>query len=200
MESSDKVGALKAILEWINTPWKLVGFILTVLILGGAYTAYQYRDAIVTQYLAAGTLSMDTTKIPEAVSFLKERSEVKDVYVWSVDLESNRRWIVHGTGPMPEHKSFQLFTDSVQQVQIVVKLLDAQISCDDISTADHNIILDIYKNSGAKYICAVAVPPYMGKFLGIIVVTMNEKPNDKTILNEISARLKMSSATLTKTD
>lgn len=199
MESSDKVGALKAILEWINTPWKLVGFILTVLILGGAYTAYQYRDDIVATYLAAGTISMDTTRIPEAIKFLQERSEIDNVYVWSVDLESNRRWIVHGTGPMPKNTSFQLFTDSVQQVQIVVKLLDAQISCDDITNADSNIILDIYKASGAKYICAVAVPPYMGKFLGIIVITMDHKPTEGE-LGEIRARLKMSSATLTKTE
>lgn len=194
----DKVGILKTILEWINTPWKLVGFIFAVLILGGAYTAYQYRDTIVTQILAGGSVSMDISKIASTTDFLRERPEIKNVYVWSVDLESNRRWLVNSTGPMPDSTSFQLFTDSVQQVQIVVKLLDAQISCDDISKADSNIVLDIYKKSDAKYICAVAVPPYMGKFLGIIVVTMDKEPTE-AMKNELRSRLKISSAMLTKT-
>lgn len=195
----DKVGILKAILEWINTPWKLVGFVLTVLILGGAYTAYQYRDIIVAQIVAGGTVSMDTSKVQNTVDFLKERVEIKDVYIWSVDLESNRRWLVHGTGPKPENTSFQLFTDSVQQVQIIVQLLDAQISCYDISKSDPNIVLDIYKKTDSKYICAVAVPPYMGKFLGIIVVTMDKEPSD-VVKNELRSRLKISSAMLTKTE
>lgn len=138
---------------------------------------------------------MDTTKIPEAVSFLKERDEVNAVYVWSVDLEANRRWLVHSTSKAPEVTSYQLFTDSVQQVQIIVKLLDAQIACSNIT--DDNIVLNIYKQSG-NYMCAVAVPPYMGKFLGIIVVTLNEEPTE-TVKRELMSRLKLSSATLTKT-
>lgn len=137
---------------------------------------------------------MDTSRIPEAVSFLKEREEVNAVYVWSVDLESNRRWLVDSTSKMPDVTSYQLFTDSVQQVQIIVKLLDAQISCSVIT--DDNIVLNIYKQTG-NYICAVAVPPYMGKFLGIIVVTMDEQPNE-SVKKELMSRLKLSSAILTK--
>lgn len=190
-----KLEFLKVILEWVNTPWKLVGFVIATLILGGAYTVYEYRDTIMQSYISQGTVSMDTTKIPEAVSFLKERDEVNAVYVWSVDLESNRRWLIHSTGKAPEVSSYQLFTDSVQQVQIIVKLLDAQISCSMIE--DKNIVLDIYKQTG-NYICAVAVPPYMGKFLGIIVVTMDKEP-DETVKKELMSRLKLSSATLTKT-
>lgn len=190
-----KLEFLKAILEWVNTPWKLVGFVIATLILGGAYTVYEYRDSIVQSYISHGIVSMDTSRIPEAVSFLKERDEVKDVYVWSVDLESNRRWLVHSTGKTPEISSYQLFTDSVQQVQIIVNLLDAQTTCALIK--DNNIVLDIYKKSG-NYICAVAVPPYMGKFLGIIVVTMDKEP-DETVKKELISRLKLSSATLTKT-
>lgn len=194
----DKVGILKAILDWINTPWKLVGFVISVLILGGAYTAYQYRDVIVTQVVSSGTVAMDVSKIGGTVEFLKERPEIKDVYVWSVDLESNRRWLVHSTGPKPESTSYQLFTDSVQQVQIIVKLLDAQLACSDISKSDTNIVLDIYKKSDSKYICAVAVPPYMGKFLGIIVVTLDKEPTE-AMKGELNSRLKIASAMLTKT-
>ncbi|AIA64875.1 hypothetical protein AVV44_gp076 [Cronobacter phage S13] len=190
-----KLEFLKAVLEWINTPWKLVGFVLATLILGGAYTVYEYRDSFIQSYISRGTVSMDTTKIPEAVSFLKERDEVNAVYVWSVDLEANRRWLVHSTSKAPEVTSYQLFTDSVQQVQIIVKLLDAQIACSNIT--DDNIVLNIYKQSG-NYMCAVAVPPYMGKFLGIIVVTLNEEPTE-TVKRELMSRLKLSSATLTKT-
>lgn len=190
-----KLEFLKAVLEWINTPWKLVGFVLATLILGGAYTVYEYRDSFIQSYISRGTVSMDTTKIPEAVSFLKERDEVNAVYVWSVDLEANRRWLVHSTSKAPEVTSYQLFTDSVQQVQIIVKLLDAQIACSNIT--DDNIVLNIYKHSG-NYMCAVAVPPYMGKFLGIIVVTLNEEPTE-TVKRELMSRLKLSSATLTKT-
>lgn len=197
MDAETKVGAIKSLLDWINAPWKLVGFIITVLILGGAYTAYQYRDVIIQSYISQGSVSMDTSKIPEAVKFLRERPEVKDVYVWSVDLESNRRWLVSGTGPMPSNTSYQLFTESVPQVQNIIRLLDAQTSCDFLS--ESNIIFDIYAASGAKYICSVAVPPYMGKFLGIIIVTMDEKPRDQT-LGELKSRLKLSSAMLTKTD
>lgn len=194
----DKVGILKAILDWINTPWKLVGFVISVLILGGAYTTYQYRDVIVTQVISSGTVAMDVSKIGGTVEFLKERPEIKDVYVWSVDLESNRRWLVHSTGPKPESTSYQLFTDSVQQVQIIVKLLDAQLACSDISKSDTNIVLDIYKKSDSKYICAVAVPPYMGKFLGIIVITLDKEPTE-AMKGELNSRLKIASAMLTKT-
>lgn len=189
-----KLEFLKVILEWINTPWRLVGFIITTLILGGAYTVYEYRDSIIQSYISKGVVAMDTTRIPEAVSFLKEREEVNAVYIWSVDLESNRRWLVDSTSKMPEVTSYQLFTDSVQQVQIIVKLLDAQISCSVIT--DDNIVLNIYKQTG-NYICAVAVPPYMGKFLGIIVVTMDEQPNE-SVKKELMSRLKLSSAILTK--
>ncbi|QHJ79064.1 MAG: hypothetical protein [Caudoviricetes sp.] len=193
----NKLDLLTALLTWINTPWKLIGFVLTVVILGGAYTAYQYRDTIIQSYISQGNVSMDVTKIPEVTSFLQERSEVKDVYIWSVDLESNRRWLAHGTGPMPKQTSFQLFSDSMAQVRNVVMLLDAQLACDDLN--DKNLIFDIYSASGAKYFCSVAVPPYMGKFLGIIVVTMDEKPTDAQ-MGELKARLKLSSAMLTKTD
>lgn len=189
-----KLEFLKVILEWINTPWRLVGFIITTLILGGAYTVYEYRDSIIQSYISKGVVAMDTTRIPEAVSFLKEREEVNAVYIWSVDLESNRRWLVDSTSKMPDVTSYQLFTDSVQQVQIIVKLLDAQISCSVIT--DDNIVLNIYKQTG-NYICAVAVPPYMGKFLGIIVVTMDEQPNE-SVKKELMSRLKLSSAILTK--
>lgn len=190
-----KLEFLKAVLEWINTPWKLVGFVLATLILGGAYTVYEYRDSFIQSYISQGTVSMDTTKIPEAASFLQEREEVNAVYVWSVDLEANRRWLVHSTSKAPEVTSYQLFTDSVQQVQIIVKLLDAQIACSNIT--DDNIVLNIYKQTG-NYMCAVAVPPYMGKFLGIIVVTLDEEPSE-AVKRELMSRLKLSSATLTKT-
>lgn len=190
-----KLDVLKTVLDWINTPWKLVGFVVAALILGGAYTAYQYRDDIVKSYISQGVMSMDTTKVPEAVAFLKERHEVNAVYVWSVDLEANRRWLVHSTYKEPEIKSYQLFTDSVPQVQSIVKLLDAQVSCGDIT--ESNIIFDIYKQTG-NYVCSVAVPPYMGKFLGIIVVTLNAEPTF-SIKKELVSRLKLSSAMLTKT-
>lgn len=190
-----KLDFLNAILSWINTPWKLIGFVCSTLILGGAYTVYEYRDSIVQTYISKGTISMDIDKIPEAVSFLQEREEVKAVYVWSVDLESNRRWLVHTTGRTQDVSSYQLFTDSIQQVRIVVDLLDAQVSCAKLE--DNNIVLNIYKETG-NYMCAVAVPPYMGKFLGIIAVTMNEEPTE-SVRSELISRLKLSSATLTKT-
>lgn len=195
MSDLDKNGILRDILTWVNTPWKLIGLILSVIILGGAYTLYEYRDAIVQSYISQGNIALNTEKIPEGVEFIKEYDHIKDVYVWSVDLEANRRWLIFNTGTKVERKSYPLFTRSATQVQFIVDLLDAQISCMDIKD-EAGELTETYKKSG-NYLCAVAVPPYMGKFLGIIAVTMEEKPSEED-RREILARLKIASAKLTK--
>lgn len=168
------------ILNWLDSWKKFFLLFMLAISCSAGYIIWENRRELT--YIALSGLSspqIDISKItPEMNSLMADTGAVGAV-IWSVHLENNYRKIIYininnEVQPSLTGKGEVILRPDTWQTIELIKLLNNRATCFPFSGASSVHIINAKAN--VKWVCAVAIPPSYGTFIGVLAVGFKQRP------------------------
>jgi hypothetical protein len=193
VEQGNAKETLLGVLNYIDSPFKLVVVLLLAFLGFSGFFVYQNQDVMIGAYIKNKERPvMNVDKFEPAARLILKATQADVVVIFSVDTILNKRiveraYIADGS----RYKEFDnhdvgLFTKNINNNNDVIRLMANEIPCGEYAKAQSEIGL-WYKSLGVNYTCRVSVPPDQNQFIGQITVGWKEKPADPENILPIAA-------------
>ena len=181
---ADTLGKIIGLIEWVDSPFKLLTVILLSFLAFAGYFAWDSRQvilqAIQNQDHMPQLVKQDDLVEP-AKSLLKDVDGLV-VLVHKADLATNSRTTVlamNADGSREkklEGTVTSLFNASSDRNAAMVAMLNNEVLCEEFNPSSK--VGEWGVKQGVKFMCRGSIPPDPGKFAGYIAVGFASKPED----------------------
>ena len=173
-------GLLDKVFAYADRPWRVVAVILSVLILGAGYAAWEQR-VVIAQHILKGyvapTLQVD--RFPEVAHKLLTDTGADLIVLSKVDFEANLFQNVEGRlvgdpSWRPVARPLPILSEQTPvSIGQIGRVIDGQTICFDVVQQDH-----LYETAllGMKRSCIAGVPPISGVLLGALELSWKTPP------------------------
>ena len=185
---ADTLGKIIGLIEWVDSPFKLLTVILLSFLAFAGYFAWDSRQvilqAIQNQDHMPQLVKQDDLVEP-AKSLLKDVDGLV-VLVHKANLATNSRTTVlamNADGSREkklEGTVTSLFNASSDRNAAMVAMLNNEVLCEEFNPSSK--VGEWGVKQGVKYMCRGSIPPDLGKFAGYIAVGFASKPEDISAL------------------
>jgi hypothetical protein len=183
-QTSQAKDGVMAVLEYVNSPFRLFVVILLGLLGYSAYFVYDNKTFLLGVYEKSNALpKLNASKFDDAIALLMKDPNVVSVAIMSVDTIFNKRVIVRAENrdgkraKNLEGENIGLFTSNHTNNADVVDLMAGQIPCGFYSSPQSEAGI-WYIEQGATFGCRTSVPPDYTSFIGQITVMYKDAPLD----------------------
>jgi hypothetical protein len=185
---ADTLGKIIGLIEWVDSPFKLLTVILLSFLAFAGYFAWDSRQvilqAIQNQDHMPQLVKQDDLVEP-AKSLLKDVDGLV-VLVHKANLATNSRTTVlamNADGSREkklEGTVTSLFNASSDRNAAMVAMLNNEVLCEEFNPSSK--VGEWGVKQGVKFMCRGSIPPDPGKFAGYIAVGFKDKPEDISAL------------------
>jgi hypothetical protein len=185
---ADTLGKIIGLIEWVDSPFKLLTVILLSFMAFAGYFAWDSRQvilqAIQNQDHMPQLVKQDDLVDP-AKSLLKDVDGLV-VLVHKANLATNSRTTVlalNADGSREkklEGTVTSLFNASADRNAAMVAMLNNEVLCEEFNPSSK--VGEWGTKQGVKFLCRGSIPPDPGKFAGYIAVGFASKPEDISAL------------------
>jgi hypothetical protein len=185
---ADTLGKIIGLIEWVDSPFKLLTVILLSFMAFAGYFAWDSRQvilqAIQNQDHMPQLVKQDDLVDP-AKSLLKDVDGLI-VLVHKANLTTNSRTTVlamNADGSREkklEGTVTSLFNASADRNAAMVAMLNNEVLCEEFNPSSK--VGEWGVKQGVKFMCRGSIPPDPGKFAGYIAVGFKDKPEDISAL------------------
>ena len=185
---ADTLGKIIGLIEWVDSPFKLLTVILLSFMAFAGYFAWDSRQvilqAIQNQDHMPQLVKQDDLVDP-AKSLLKDVDGLV-VLVHKANLTTNSRTTVlalNADGSREkklEGTVTSLFNASADRNAAMVAMLNNEVLCEEFNPSSK--VGEWGAKQGVKFLCRGSIPPDPGKFAGYIAVGFASKPDDISAL------------------
>ena len=185
---ADTLGKIIGLIEWVDSPFKLLTVILLSFMAFAGYFAWDSRQvilqAIQNQDHMPQLVKQDDLVDP-AKSLLKDVDGLV-VLVHKANLTTNSRTTVlamNADGSREkklEGTVTSLFNASADRNAAMVAMLNNEVLCEEFNPSSK--VGEWGATQGVKFLCRGSIPPDPGKFAGYIAVGFASKPEDISAL------------------
>ena len=184
-KSSDALGKVIGLIEWVDSPFKLFTVILLSFLAFAGYFAWDSRQVILQAIQSQDKMpqiAKQESLVPVAQSLMKDLDAII-VVVNKANLVTNSRTTILAMGPNGREKTIEgtvtsLFNASVERNQAMVAMLNGEVLCEKFDGSSK--VGEWGVKNGVVFMCRGSIPPEVGKFAGYIAVGFKEKPEDIT--------------------
>ena len=186
--SADTLGKIIGLIEWVDSPFKLLTVILLSFMAFAGYFAWDSRQvilqAIQNQDHMPQLVKQDDLVEP-AKSLMKDVDGLV-VLVHKANLTTNSRTTVlamNADGSREkklEGTVTSLFNASADRNAAMVAMLNNEVLCEEFNPSSK--VGEWGVKQGVKFMCRGSIPPDPGKFAGYIAVGFASKPEDISAL------------------
>jgi hypothetical protein len=173
-------GLLDKVLAYADRPWRVVAFILAVLILGAGYAVWEQR-AVIAQHVLRSyvTPTLQLDRFPGVAQKLLADTGADLAILSKVDLAANLFQNVDGRlvgdpAWRPLARPLPIFSEQTPiSLGQIGRLIDGQTVCVDVVQHDH-----LYEDAllGMKRTCGAGVPPVSGVLIGALTLSWRTAP------------------------
>jgi hypothetical protein len=185
---ADTLGKIIGLIEWVDSPFKLLTVILLSFMAFAGYFAWDSRQvilqAIQNQDHMPQLVKQDDLVEP-AKSLLKDVDGLV-VLVHKANLATNSRTTVlamNADGSREkkiEGTVTSLFNASPDRNAAMVAMLNNEVLCEEFNPSSK--VGEWGVKQGVKFMCRGSIPPDPGKFAGYLAIGFKEKPEDISAL------------------
>jgi len=193
----EKLASIQKFLD-ILTWTKLAQLVVFLVIVALAWATYESRESIYN-YVTRSKISsvshpvkLSKSSSEEVVRTVSKSQLIVGVQIFVVDFQRNAREVIFTTTDVPELKlmyenfeksnifEFPLFNADIANNKRLVNLINGEFACYPFKeTIGYKILPDASKH--IEYVCAVGIPPFYGKFSGIVSIYLNRQPTAEEI-------------------
>jgi hypothetical protein len=180
--SSVKDGVM-AVLEYVNSPFKLFVVILLSVVGFAGYFIYANQGVMIGAYMQSRELPrLDDSKFDDAAAMLFKETGSEVVSIFEVSPILNQRVLVRaytksgGRQKSLEGVDVKLFTNMASNNNDVIKLMAGEIPCGPY-TRPQSVAGLFYISQGVQYTCRVSSPSAKEQFVGQITVGWVAEPD-----------------------
>jgi hypothetical protein len=158
-----------------------------------AWATYESRNSIYN-YITRSKISnnshpvkLSRSSTEEIIKSVGKSQLIVGIQVFVVDFQRNAREVIFTTSDVPELKliyenfeksnifEFPLFNADIANNKRLVSLINGEFACNPFKeTIGYKILPEASKH--IEYVCAVGIPPFYGKFSGIVSIYLNRQP------------------------
>jgi hypothetical protein len=185
---ADTLGKIIGLIEWVDSPFKLLTVILLSFLAFAGYFAWDSRQvilqAIQNQDHMPQLVKQDDLVDP-AKSLMKDVDGLV-VLVHKANLTTNSRTTVlaiNADGSREkkiEGTVTSLFNASADRNAAMVAMLNNEVLCEEFNPSSK--VGEWGVKQGVKFMCRGSIPPDPGKFAGYLAIGFKEKPEDISAL------------------
>jgi hypothetical protein len=172
-----------AVLEYVNSPFRLFVVILLGLISFAGYFVYTHQGVMIGAYMQSRELPrLDDSRFDEAASMLFTQTGAEVVSIFSVNPILNQRVLVRaytktgGRQKSLEGVDVMLFTNHAGNNNDVIKLMNGETPCGPY-TKPQSVAGLFYIGQGVQYTCRVSSPSSKERFVGQITAGWVAEPD-----------------------
>jgi hypothetical protein len=197
MGFDDKLASLGQFLSTLT--WKKIfQFTVLVIIIIITWVIYKTTDQIV-EYIRRDKIENGAPKIktisPKTIheidSIASKSDMVAGIGITVVNFQKNTRYMIYFTGYTRELRQefikhnlivqeFPAFTQNAMQNQRLIDLINGEFNCYDFSTSILLLQIPSLQDKIA-YSCVNSIPPYYGKFVGMITIYLKRPPTSEEV-------------------
>ena len=185
---ADTLGKIIGLIEWVDSPFKLLTVILLSFMAFAGYFAWDSRQVILQAIQNQDhmpQLVKQEDLIEPAKSLMKDVDGLV-VLVHKANLTTNSRTTVlalNADGSREkklEGTVTSLFNASADRNAAMVAMLNNEVLCEEFSPSSK--VGEWGTKQGVKFLCRGSIPPDPGKFAGYIAIGFTSKPEDISAL------------------
>lgn len=185
---ADTLGKIIGLIEWVDSPFKLLTVILLSFLAFAGYFAWDSRQVILQAIQNQDhmpQLVKQEDLIEPAKNLLKDVDGLV-VIVHKANLATNSRTTVlalNADGSREkkiEGTVTSLFNASSDRNAAMVAMLNNEVLCEEFNPSSK--VGEWGSKQGVKFMCRGSIPPDPGKFAGYIAVGFKDKPEDISAL------------------
>ena len=185
---ADTLGKIIGLIEWVDSPFKLLTVILLSFLAFAGYFAWDSRQVILQAIQNQDhmpQLVKQEDLVEPAKSLLKDVDGLI-VIVHKANLATNSRTTVlalNADGSREkkiEGTVTSLFNASSDRNAAMVAMLNNEVLCEEFNPSSK--VGEWGSKQGVKFMCRGSIPPDPGKFAGYIAVGFKDKPEDISAL------------------
>jgi hypothetical protein len=189
---TEKLASIQKFLD-ILTWTKIAQLVVFLLIVALAWATYESRNSIYN-YITRSKISnnshpvkLSRSSTEEIIKSVGKSQLIVGIQVFVVDFQRNAREVIFTTSDVPELKliyenfeksnifEFPLFNADIANNKRLVSLINGEFACNPFKeTIGYKILPEASKH--IEYVCAVGIPPFYGKFSGIVSIYLNRQP------------------------
>jgi hypothetical protein len=194
---TEKLASIQKFLD-ILTWTKISQLVVFLIIVALSWAAYESRQPIynyVTKTKLANSsppVKLSKSTKDEIVNSVEKSQLIIGIQVTVVDFPKNSREVIFTTTDSPDLRSiydnfeksnifeFPLFNADVANNKRLVSLINGEFVCSPFEeTLGFRILPEAGKH--VRYVCAVGIPPFYGKFSGIVSIYLNRQPTSEEV-------------------
>jgi hypothetical protein len=182
-QTSQAKDGVMAVLEYVNSPFKLFVVILLSVVGFVGYFIYTHQGVMIGAYMQSRELpKLDDSKFDDAASMLFKETGAEVVSIFTVDPILNRRVLVRaytktgGRQKSLEGVDVMLFTNNAGNNNDVIKLMNGEAPCGPY-TKPQSVAGLFYLSQGVQYTCRVSSPSSKERFVGQITAGFVGEPD-----------------------
>ena len=199
-KSTDTLGKVIGLIEWVDNPFKLFTVILLSFLAFAGYFAWDSRVVILSAITNSSHQPMlKEIKVLENVAQrLQKDLEAETVLVHKVALMVNGRTTLLAYGPKGRDAFLDgynstLFGKDPARNAAVIAMMNGEVYCDKLVSSGKTSEWE--EKQGVNYICRGSIPPEMGAFEGYVSVGFTKEPQD---LGAVKTRINLASTEMAK--